>query len=133
MKNIVIAGNVTRDWESASVGDSTVYRSAIAVASKKKIDGTWEKHTDFFNVSAWGKRGETLAKYAGKGSFLSVSGELIVGTFMKKNGEPGVDLQVKMSDFTFGPSRKSDDGGSGQFGSQPDTAPSGSFGEGQPF
>ena len=133
MKSITIAGNLAREWESADYGDRKVFRNSIAVNSKKKIDGEWQKQVLFFNVSAWGRRGEVLDEFTKKGHFLVVSGDFDMDTYEKKDGTTGISLRVEMKDFTFGPSRKSDDGGSGQFGSKPDTAPSGSFWNDAPF
>ena len=70
MKVITIAGNVGKDAIVRRTGNGdAVAGFSVAVTDRKK-DTTW------FDVSVWGKRGETLAQYITKGSKITVVGEL---------------------------------------------------------
>lgn len=131
MKTINLAGRLTRDPEVKDFGSSVVCNFTVAVDGREKVDGEWIDKALFFNCACWGKRGENIAKYLHKGSFIACSGELGQRTYERKDGSgSGTSLEVNVSHFTFGP--KTEQSGGGDF-SRPDTAPSGSFGQDQPF
>lgn len=73
MKNITIAGGITRDAvvHKTQNGDAAC-RFSVAVDHR---DGR-EKTTMYFDCALWGKRGEALAQYLTKGSRVAVSGDL---------------------------------------------------------
>lgn len=62
--------------------------------------GKTEK-TDWFNVSAYGKQAETLAKYLKKGSQILVRGKLNLSAWKTREGEPRVNADVTLQDFEF--------------------------------
>lgn len=73
MKAITIAGNIGKDAEVRSTqGGDKVTGWTVAVEDRTGK----EKSTIWFDVSIWGKRGESLAPYLTKGSRVCVSGEL---------------------------------------------------------
>ena len=73
MKNITIAGRLTRDSKLNRTGSGDpVLSFAVAVDA-------WngkEKGTEFFDVSMWGDRGARLQQYLTKGTQVAVSGDL---------------------------------------------------------
>ena len=73
MKTITIAGNIGKDAQTRSTqaGDKV---TSWPVAVEERQGQT--KRTIWFDVSLWGKRGETLAQYLTKGSKVAVAGEL---------------------------------------------------------
>ena len=73
MKCITIAGNIGKDAVTRSTqnGDK-VTGWTVAVEERNGQ----EKRSIWFDVSIWGKRGESLCQYLTKGSKVSVSGEL---------------------------------------------------------
>lgn len=70
MNQITLLGNLTKNLESRTIGETQVYSGTLAVPR-----GYTDK-TDFINISIWGALGERTAKYNGKGSKLLVTGEL---------------------------------------------------------
>lgn len=70
MNQITLLGNLTKNLESRSIGETQVFSGTLAVPR-----GYTDK-TDFINISIWGALGERTAKYNGKGSKLLVTGEL---------------------------------------------------------
>jgi single-strand DNA-binding protein len=73
MKNITIAGNIGKDADVRTTqGGDIVTGWSVAVEDRSGR----EKTTIWFDVSMWGKRGETLAQYLTKGSRVAVSGDL---------------------------------------------------------
>lgn len=87
MKNLTIAGRLTKDAETRDAGDKRVTGFSVAVDN-------WtgrEKGTLFFDCSDWRPQGEKLAQYLTKGSPVTVSGDL--GT-REHNGKTYLTLRV---------------------------------------
>lgn len=72
MKQITIAGRVTKDAELRQAGSDQVCGFSVAVDDRQGR----EKTALFFEVSVWGKRGESLQPHIKKGNPISVSGDL---------------------------------------------------------
>lgn len=92
MKSITIAGNCTKDATMRSTQSGQTVAS-FSVAVNGFDNG--EKSTTYFDVSIWGKRGETVMQFAKKGAKICVTGSL--GT-REHNGR--TYLTVNASDFT---------------------------------
>jgi single-strand DNA-binding protein len=60
----------------------------------KTADGEQMKETTWLKITCWGKLGEIVNQYCGKGSHVIVSGKLRVG----ENGSPSV-YQLKSGDY----------------------------------
>ncbi len=109
MKNITIAGRLTRDAENRTAGSDNVTGFSVAVDDRQGK----EKSTLFFDCNLWGKRGESLSQYLTKGSSVTVSGDL---STREHNGK--TYLTVRVADVTLqgGKQQSGDDfrgGGSG--------------------
>jgi len=111
MKNLTIAGRLTKDAETRDAGGSRVTGFSVAVDN---WDGK-TKGTLFFDASWWGDRGEKMAQYLTKATAVTVSGDL--GT-REHNGK--TYLTIRVSDVTLQggkPAERSDDdfrGGAGR-------------------
>lgn len=92
MKNLTIAGRLTKDAETRDAGGSRVTGFSVAVDN---WDGK-TKGTLFFDASMWGDRGEKLAQYLVKGTSVTVSGDL--GT-REHNGK--TYLTIRVADVTL--------------------------------
>lgn len=109
MKNITIAGRLTRDAENRTAGSDNVTGFSVAVDDRQGK----EKSTLFFECNLWGKRGESLSQYLTKGSSVTVSGDF---STREHNGK--IYLSVRVADVTLqgGKQQSGDDfrgGGSG--------------------
>ena len=105
MKNITIAGNIGKDAVTRTTqGGDKVTGWTVAVEERNGQD----KRTLWFDISMWGKRGESLAGYLTKGGKVSVSGE-----FSTREHEGKTYLTLKADQVTLlgGGDRKQDDGG----------------------
>jgi single-strand DNA-binding protein len=69
VKNITIAGRITKDAEVRQAGSDNVCGFSVAVDDRKS--GTF-----FFECSLWGKRGDALSQYLTKGTPVTVTGDL---------------------------------------------------------
>jgi single-strand DNA-binding protein len=92
MKNITIAGRLTRDAENRTAGSDNVTGFSVAVDDRQGK----EKSTLFFDCNLWGKRGESLSQYLTKGSSVTVSGDL---STREHNGK--TYLTVRVADVTL--------------------------------
>ena len=99
---VTILGNTGRDVElrytpqGTAVANFSVASNTVRNSSKGKIE-----KTDWFNITAWGKQAETLAKYLRKGSQILVRGKLDLSAWETRDGEPRVNADVTLQDFEF--------------------------------
>jgi single-strand DNA-binding protein len=92
MKNLTIAGRLTKDATTRDAGGSRVTGFSVAVDN---WDGK-TKGTLFFDASMWGDRGEKVAPHLTKGTPVTVSGDL--GT-REHNGK--TYLTIRVADVTL--------------------------------
>jgi single-strand DNA-binding protein len=104
MKNLTIAGRLTKDAETRDAGGSRVTGFSVAVDN---WDGK-TKGTLFFDASMWGDRGEKLAQYLIKGVSVTVSGDL--GT---REYDGKIYLTIRVADVTLQGGKAAATGGDG--------------------
>ena len=101
MANIVVlSGRLTRDAELRYLeNNNAVARFTLAVdkglskEKKEEMEMQGKPTADFINCQAWGRLGETVAKYSGKGLRLLVSGRIQTGSY-EKDGERRYTTEV---------------------------------------
>ncbi|MBQ3325756.1 single-stranded DNA-binding protein [Candidatus Saccharibacteria bacterium] len=101
---VVIMGNLTRDPENRSTTSGTNVTSfSVAVnRSYKDSGGNQKEDVSFFDCTAWGKMGETIAQYAKKGTGILLSGRLSQQTWEDKNsGQKRSRVEIVVEDFNF--------------------------------
>ena len=77
INSVNIIGRLTRDIELKSTsGGLTIGKASVAINRRVKRDGEWTEEGNFFDVVMFGKTAENIAKYAGKGKQIGISGEL---------------------------------------------------------
>jgi len=88
MQNITISGKLGKDAElrSTQSGDS-VCGFSVAVDQRSGRDKT----TNWYRVSLWGKRGESLNQYLTKGAAVTVTGEFSIGEY---DGKPQLNVRA---------------------------------------
>lgn len=95
MNTICVIGRLTKDPEIKYLeGGQSV--TSLSVADNQRQKG--EKVTLFFDVTIWGKRGETAAEYLKKGQEAAFCGKLLP-VYVK--GEKAY-LKVEAYDFSLG-------------------------------
>lgn len=93
MKNLTIAGRITRD----AVTRSTQQGEKVTGFSVAVDDGYGQnKRAMFFDCSLWGKRGDSLAQHLTKGSQVTVSGDLST-----REHEGKTYLTIRVADVTL--------------------------------
>ncbi|MCP4322275.1 MAG: single-stranded DNA-binding protein [Alteromonadales bacterium] len=77
INSVTIVGRLTKDAELKHTnGGSAVTKFSIAVNRSRKDGDQWVEEASFFDVSLWGRRGESLNQYLQRGKRLAVTGEL---------------------------------------------------------
>jgi len=99
---ITILGNTGRDVELRYTPNGTaVANFSVASNSVRNTAEGQKKKTDWYNVSAFGRQAETLARYLTKGSQILVRGKLNLSAWQTRDGEPRVNADVLLQDFEF--------------------------------
>lgn len=114
---VYLIGNLTRDPELRVTPKGTaICQFGLAVNRQFKDEsGALRDETTFVDIEAWGKQGETIAKYCTKGRPLFVEGRLKFDQWEDKtSGQKRSKLKVVLEGFQFLGSRG--DGASGGSG-----------------
>ena len=101
---VILVGNLTRDPELRATPSGTqVCSFGIAVNRVyRDASGANKENVSFFDCSAWGKQGETIAQYAKKGSAMLVSGRLEQRSWDDKaTGTKRSRVEIVLEDFNF--------------------------------
>ena len=74
---VVLVGRLTRDAElKYTSSGQAICKFAIAINRRRKNGEQWEDEAHFFDITLWGRQGESLAQYLQKGKLVGVEGEL---------------------------------------------------------
>ena len=112
MNKVQILGTITRDVELRyTQSGSAIANFGIAYNDKwKDQSGQVKEKAHFFDVSAFGKKGEALNQYFSKGQRILIDGSLDFQQW-EKDGQKHSKVSIKLDNFDF-IERK--DGASGQ-------------------
>ena len=97
--SVTIVGHLGKQPETryTSGGESVTSFSLATTVNRKKDN----ELTTWWNCTAWGKRGETIAQYLRKGDPILVQGEPSLRTYTTKDGRDGMALDVNVQGFSF--------------------------------
>jgi single-strand DNA-binding protein len=101
---VILLGNLTADPETRTTpsGQSVTSFSLAVNRTWNDRDGQKQEETSFINCTAWGPRGETIAKYVSKGRQLLVSGRLQQRSWDDKDtGKKRSAVDVVVEEFSF--------------------------------
>jgi len=77
VNNVVLIGRLTRDASLKYTDNGTaVTKFSVAVNEIRKSRDTYKDEVQFFDITAWGKLGESLNCYLTKGKQIAVIGKL---------------------------------------------------------
>lgn len=115
LNKVMLMGNLTRDPELRVTPKGTpICQFGLAINRQYKMEsGESREEVTFVDIEAWGKQGETIAKYCTKGRPLYVEGRLKLDTWEDKNTkEKKSKMRVVLEQFQFlGDSRGAGAGG----------------------
>ncbi len=128
LNKVFLIGNLTRDPELRVTPKGTaICQFGIAVNRQFKDDsGATRDETTFVDIEAWGKQGELVSKYLGKGSQCMVEGRLKLDQWEDKtSGQKRSRLKVVLDNVQFlGAPRGAGGGPSSGGGDDVDQTPS---------
>ena len=100
MNKVCLVGNLTRDPELSTIpSGKSVCKFGIAV-NRAFASASGEKEVDFFNITAWDKKGETCAKYLKKGNKVGVSGRIQIRQY-EADGVKKTAVDIIADDVEF--------------------------------
>lgn len=108
MNNVTLMGRLTRDPELryAQGSNMAVARFSLAVDKnlsrdkRQEMESKGQPTADFINIVAFGKLGENIAKYTGKGLRVLVNGRIQTSSYMK-DGERRYSTDILASTVEF--------------------------------
>jgi single-strand DNA-binding protein len=101
---VILMGNLTADPElrTTTTGQNVASFTIAVSRNWNNAQGERQEETSFINCTAWGKTGETIAKYVSKGRQLLVSGRLQQRTWQDKDtGKNRSAIDVVVEEFSF--------------------------------
>lgn len=104
LNKVLLMGHLTRDPELRVTPKGTsICQFSLAINRQWKTEsGEKQEEVVFVDVEAWGKAGETVAKYLTKGRPLYVEGRLKLDQWEDKNTkEKRSRMKVVMEQFQF--------------------------------
>ncbi len=101
---VILMGNLTRDPEMRTTpnGQSVTNFSLAVNRTWKGADGQQNEDVSYIDCVAWGKPGEIITQYLGKGRAVLVSGRLDQRSWEdKESGGKRSKIEVVVEDFNF--------------------------------
>src|ERR1041385_1539533 len=123
LNKVLLMGNLTRDPELRVTPKGTpICQFSLAINRQFKMEsGESREEVIYVDIEAWGKQGETIAKYCTKGRPLYVEGRLRLDQWEDKNTkEKRSRMKVVLEQFQFlGDGRGGGGGGGAAAASEP--------------
>lgn len=114
MNSVTLTGNLGKDVSvKYTQSGKAVASFSIAVTEKWTADGEKKERTDWFNITAWNKRGELCGEYLSKGSKVLVQGKLQTRSYDDKSGNKRYVTEIVAATVEFLSARKSSGDSSG--------------------
>lgn len=127
VNKVILIGNVGRDVELRHTpSGATVARFSIATNEKwKDKNGQLQEHTEWHNITVWGKQAEFCGTYVTKGRQVYVEGGLRTRTYDDDKGNRRYFTEIRAQIIQLlGPKPGSaGEGGGGGFDEPPDRPP----------
>ena len=104
LNKVLLMGNLTRDPELRVTPKGTsICQFSLAINRQFKMEsGESREEVIYVDIEAWGKQGETIAKYCTKGRPLFVEGRLRLDQWEDKNTkEKRSRMKVVLEGFQF--------------------------------
>jgi single-strand DNA-binding protein len=96
VNKVTLIGNLGKDAEIRNTGGgTTIANLRLATTDRRKApDGTWEDHTEWHAVVAFGKTAEIMERFGKKGKMLYIDGRLQTREYTDKDGNKRWSTEV---------------------------------------
>ncbi len=109
LNKIVLMGRLTRDPELRHTTSGRPVCSFSIACNRDFVPQGGQAQTDFFDIVAWGPRGEFASKYFTKGQLVAVTGRLETRAWEDKNGNKRISYEINAEELHFAESKRSAD------------------------
>jgi single-strand DNA-binding protein len=137
----ILVGNLGRDAEIRNTGGGmAIANLRLATTDRRKAqDGTWQDHTEWHAVVAFGKTAEVMEKWGKKGKMLYVEGRIQTREYTDKDGNKRWSTEIVANEIRMLGKNDAEGQGQGRSSGAPDRSrsapptgrspePSGDFG-----
>ena len=122
INRVVLTGNLTRDPELRSLPSGmSVCSLRVACNTRRKQGEEWVDKPNYFDVTVWGRQGETAAQYLEKGRPVAIDGRLEWREWDdKETGKKRQSVNIVADSVQFLGSRDGGEGNGSRFNAQSD-------------
>lgn len=106
VNKVLLVGNIGKDPEIKSVGNSKVANFSLATSENIKKGEKWEKETFWHNIVLWGNQASFIESYVKKGDLLSVEGSIKYRSYNDKDGNTKYITEIKADEVKLLSHRK---------------------------
>jgi len=95
VNKVTLVGNLGKDAEIRNGGGTTIANLRLATTDRRKAqDGSWQDHTEWHSVVAFGKTAEVMERWGKKGKMLYIEGRLQTREYTDKDGNKRWSTEV---------------------------------------
>jgi single-strand DNA-binding protein len=122
INRVVLTGNLTRDPELRSLPSGmSVCSLRVACNTRRKQGEEWVDKPNYFDVTVWGRQGETAAQYLEKGRPVAIDGRLEWREWEdKETGKKRQSVDIVADSVQFLGGREGGEGNGSRFSPQSD-------------
>tara|TARA_R100000234_G_scaffold118040_1_gene97669 strand:+ start:1361 stop:1759 length:399 start_codon:yes stop_codon:yes gene_type:complete len=103
----ILVGRLGVDPELRTTGTGThVVNIRMATTDRRKEGESWVDHTEWHNVTVWGRTAENVAKFCTKGKEIYVEGKIQTRKYQDKSGADRYSTEIVADNVRFLGSRK---------------------------
>ena len=108
----ILVGRLGADPELRNTaGGTSVVNIRLATSDRRKDGDQWVDHTEWHNVTVWGRSADNVAKYCTKGKELFVEGRIQTRKYQDKSGADRYATEIVAENIRFLGSRADSDNG----------------------
>lgn len=101
LNSVTLGGNLARDAELRATQTSAVLAFTVCVNSSQKEGDGYVDVPNFVDCVVYGARGESLARYLTKGTYVALTGRIAQRKWETKDGQRRSKLEVIVSEIHF--------------------------------
>lgn len=102
INKVFLVGNLVKDPEMriSSSGTQVLTLNIAVNESRRNAQGQWEDNPNYFFLTMFGNRAESVSKYLNKGSKVSIEGHLSQSTW-EKDGKRQSRVEIIVDNIEF--------------------------------
>lgn len=101
MNKVILLGRLTAKPELRYTPQNRAYTRFSIAVNRTYTNQDGSRTADFFNVVAWERRAENVAKFFDKGSQILIEGRLQTSSYDDKDGNKRNSVDIQLDSFDF--------------------------------